>query len=106
LPPKGGADRKAFERVLRKHNLADRARPALVCGLVDVAKRYAALGLGIAVLYVTDEAARSTPGLHVRRLDSESERLSIEMAVRKGTHLPDYVEAFRRLVRQYFARHR
>jgi hypothetical protein len=27
------------------------------------------------------------------------EKLSIEMAIRKGTHLPEYVEDFRRIVR-------
>jgi DNA-binding transcriptional LysR family regulator len=100
LPPRGGADRRAFDRLLRKHNLADQVRPALVCGLVDVAKKYVAAGVGVAVMYVTEEVTRGTPGLHVRPLDAEAERLSIEMAVRKGTHLPGYVEDFRRLVRQ------
>jgi DNA-binding transcriptional LysR family regulator len=106
LPPKGGADRKAVERMLRKHDLTDRAQTALVCGLVDVARQYVALGVGIALLYVTDDVARGTPGLHVRRLDPEVERLPIEMAVRKGTHLPDYVDNFRRVVRQCLAEDR
>ena len=52
-------------------------------------------------MYVTEAVTQGTPGLHVRPLDPEMERLSIEMAVRKGTHLPEYVEAFRRLVRQF-----
>ena len=43
------------------------------------------------------------PGLHVRPLDPEVERLSIEMAVPKGTHLPAYVEEFRRIVRRCLA---
>jgi DNA-binding transcriptional LysR family regulator len=100
LPPKGGADRKAFDRFLRKHNLTDCVRPALVCGLVDVAKKFVALGTGIAVMYVTAAAAQGTPALHVRPLDPEVERLPIEMAVRKGTHLPEYVNDFRRIVRR------
>jgi LysR family cyn operon transcriptional activator len=104
LPPKGGADRKAFDRLLRKHNLADQVQTALVCGLVDVAKKYVMLGVGVALMYVTTEAGQGTPGLHVRPLDPEIERLPIEMAIRKGTHLPDYVEAFRRIVRQFFAK--
>jgi DNA-binding transcriptional LysR family regulator len=103
LPPKGGADRQAFDRFLRKHHLADRVQAAVVCGLVDVAKRYVAAGAGVAVLYVTMEAVR-TPGLHVRPLDASIERLPIEMAVRKGTHLQDYVDDFRRIVRQSFRR--
>jgi DNA-binding transcriptional LysR family regulator len=101
VAPKGGADRRAFDRLLRRHNLTDRVQPALVCGLVDVAKRYVTAGVGIALMYVTEETARGTPGLHVRPLEADVERLSIEMAVRKGTHLPDYVEDFRRVVRRF-----
>jgi LysR family pca operon transcriptional activator len=50
LPPKGGADRKAIERFFRKHNLADRIRTALVCGLIDVAKHYVLVGVGVALM--------------------------------------------------------
>jgi LysR family cyn operon transcriptional activator len=100
LPPKGGADRKAFDRLLRKHNLPSSVDTALECSLVDVAKRYVILGAGIAVMYVTAAVAQGTPGLHVRPLDPGTERLPIEMAVRKGTHLPDYVDEFRQIVRQ------
>lgn len=101
LPPKGGADRRAFDRILRKHNLTGQVQTALVCGLIDVAKKYVTLGIGVALMYVTSEVAQCTPGLHVRPLDPEMERLPIEMAVRKGTHRPQYVEAFRRIVRQF-----
>jgi DNA-binding transcriptional LysR family regulator len=103
LPPKGGGDRKAIERFFRKHNVADHVQTALVCGLIDVVKEYVLLGVGVALLYVTDAIARSTPGLHLRVLDPEIERLPIEMAVRKGAHLPQYVEEFRRIVRQTLA---
>jgi DNA-binding transcriptional LysR family regulator len=100
LPPKGGADRRVIDRILRKHNLMDRAQVALVCSLVDVAKRYVTLGIGVALMYVTEKVAQMTPGLHVRPLDTDTERLPIEMAVRKGTHLPEYVEEFRQIVRE------
>jgi DNA-binding transcriptional LysR family regulator len=100
LPPRGGADRKALDRLLRKYHLTDRVRPALVCSLVDVAKRYVTAGVGIALMYVTAAVADSTPGLHVRPLDAEMECLTIEMAVRKGAHRPGYVEEFRRIVRR------
>jgi DNA-binding transcriptional LysR family regulator len=103
LPPPGGADRRAFDRLMRKHNLTGQVQPAVVCGLIDVAKHYVTLGVGIALMYVTGAVTQGTPGLHVRPLDPEMERLSIEMAVRKGTHLPGYVEDFRRLVRQFLS---
>jgi DNA-binding transcriptional LysR family regulator len=100
LPPKGGADRKALDRFFRQHNLSDRVHTALVCGLVDVAAQYVARGLGLGLMYVTDDVVRTVPGLQLKVLDAGLERLSIEMAVRKGAHLPDYVEVFRRIVRQ------
>ena len=59
-----------------------------------------ALGVGVGAMYVTAAAAHGTPGLHVRPLDAEMEPLAIEMAVRKGTHLPDYVDDFRRILRR------
>jgi DNA-binding transcriptional LysR family regulator len=103
LPPKGGADRKALDRLLSKHNLSERTHTAVLCGLVDVAKKYVLAGLGIALMYVTEEVVRNTPGLHVRPLDPDLERLPIEMAVRKGTHLPDYVQDFCAVVRRFLA---
>jgi LysR family cyn operon transcriptional activator len=103
LPPKGGADRKAFDRLMRKHNLTERVQPALVCGLVDVVKKYVTLGVGIGLMYVTEEVAQGTPGLHLRPLDPEMERLPIEMAVRKGSHRPEYVDDFRRVVRRFLS---
>jgi DNA-binding transcriptional LysR family regulator len=103
LPPKGGADRKALDRFFRKHDLSDRLDTAVVCGLVDVTKNYVARGLGVALMYVTEEVLRGTPGLRLRPLDPEIERLPIEMAVRKGAHLPEYAHAFCRLVRQFLA---
>jgi DNA-binding transcriptional LysR family regulator len=103
LPPKGGADRKVIERYFRKHNLTDRVQTAVVCGLIDVVKEYVLLGVGIALMYVTDSVVQSTPGLHLRQLDTEIERLPIEMAVRKGAHLPEHVEEFRRVIRQCLA---
>jgi DNA-binding transcriptional LysR family regulator len=103
LPPKGGADRRAFDRLMRKHNLTERVQPAVVCGLVDVAKRYVTSGIGVGLMYITTAVTQDTPGLCVRPLDAEMERLSIEMAVRKGTHLPEYVEEFRRIVRRFLS---
>jgi DNA-binding transcriptional LysR family regulator len=100
LPPKGGADRKALDRLFRKHNLSDRLMPAMVCGLVDLVRRYVLAGVGVALMYVTAEAAKDVPGLRLRPLNSGIEPLPIEMAVRKGGHRPEYVEAFRRIVRQ------
>jgi DNA-binding transcriptional LysR family regulator len=103
LPPKGGADRKVIERFFRKHNLSDRVQTAVVCGLIDVAKEYVLRGLGVALMYVSEAIVRSAAGLRLRVLDPETERLPIEMAVRKGAHLPEHVDEFRRVIRQCLA---
>jgi DNA-binding transcriptional LysR family regulator len=99
LPPKGGADRKAFERLLRKHDVREQVQPALVCGLIDVVQQYVRRGLGVALMYLTEEPAGGFSGLHVRPLGLEVEPLPIELAIRKGSYLPEYVEEFRRIVR-------
>ena len=79
-------------------------RPAVVSGLVDVTKEYVARGVGVAVMYVTAAVAvAGSPPLRLRPLDAETEPLPIEMAVRRGAHLPDHVEAFRRAVRECLA---
>jgi hypothetical protein len=44
------------------------------------------------------------PDLHVRPLDADAEPLAIEMAVRKGAHLPAYLETFRGILRQSLSR--
>jgi DNA-binding transcriptional LysR family regulator len=106
LPPRGGADRKAIDRFLCKHNLLERVQTAVVCGLIDVAKQYVSLGVGVALLYVTDEVLRTAPGLRLRVLDPEIERLPIEMAVRKGAHLPEHVQELRQVIRRNLAQPR
>jgi DNA-binding transcriptional LysR family regulator len=103
LPAGGGADRKTIDRLFQKHNLGDRLDTAVVSGVIDVTRRYVAMGVGIALLYVTEEVLRGAPGLQLRTLAAEVERLPIEMAVRKGAHLPDHVQAFRRIVRECLA---
>jgi DNA-binding transcriptional LysR family regulator len=80
----------------------DRLQTTLVCGLVDVAKEYVLVGAGLALMYVTDEVQRRTPGLCVRALDGV-ERLPIEMAVRKGAHLPEPVQELRQVIRRFLA---
>jgi DNA-binding transcriptional LysR family regulator len=101
LPPKGGADRKVIDRLLQKHGLADRVQTALVCGLIDVVKQYVLGNVGVALMYATGAVCRATPGLQLRALAAETEPLPIEMAVRRGAHLPDYVEEFRQVVRKF-----
>jgi DNA-binding transcriptional LysR family regulator len=106
LPPKGGADRKVLDRLFRQHNLSERMQPALVCGLIDVARQYVTAGVGVALMYVSGEVLRDMPGLQLRALNADTERLPIDMAVLKGAHLPEHVQAFRAIVRQFLSEKR
>jgi DNA-binding transcriptional LysR family regulator len=103
LPPAGGADRRTIDRFFRRHDLDGQVRPALVCGLVEVVKEYVRRKVGIALMYVADDDEWVVPGLCRRVVAGEVERLPIEMAVRRGAHLPEHVQQFRRIVREYFA---
>jgi DNA-binding transcriptional LysR family regulator len=100
IPPKGGADRKVIDRLFQKHNLLDRLLPALVCGIIDVNRQYVRREVGIALMYVTGDLLEERDGLTLLDIDAETEPLPIEMAVRKGSHLPEHVERFRQIVRQ------
>jgi DNA-binding transcriptional LysR family regulator len=103
LPPRGGADRKVIDRLFHQHNLTEHLRPAVVSGLIDVTRQYVVERAGIALMYLAEEAGRKMPGLVTLSLGAAIEPLPIEMAVGKGAHLPDYVEGFRRIVRQCLA---
>ncbi len=103
IPPKGGGDRRVIDRVLRKHNLTSRVHTAMESGLVDITRKYVALGVGVALMYMARDVAQSMSDLHIRPFDPKMERLQIEIAVRKGTHLPDDVQEFRRIVRQHLS---
>src|SRR5438045_1429119 len=57
----------------------------------------AALGLSASTVW------QQVSDVHIRPFDPKMERLQIELAVRKGTHLPDDVQEFRRIVRQHLS---
>jgi LysR family cys regulon transcriptional activator len=100
VPPKGGADRKVIDRLFQKHNLLDRIRTAIVCGIIDVSRQYVRREVGIALMYVTEDVLEQADDLALLSIDAETEPLPIEMAVRKGAHLPGHVEHFRNIVRR------
>jgi DNA-binding transcriptional LysR family regulator len=105
VPPLGGVDRRALDRLFQKHDLADRVQTAMVSNLVDVTKRCVALGVGVALMYVPSTMDPSIPGLSVRVFDPEMEVLPIVVAVRKGAYLPDDVQDFRQTVLRHFSKH-
>jgi len=49
------------------------------------------------------EVAQSMSDIHIRPFDPKLERLQIEIAVRKGSNLPEDVQEFRRIVRKHLS---
>jgi hypothetical protein len=68
-----------------------------------IVAQYVALGLGIALWNMQPWAVDLFPGLHARVIDPAFERLAALLVVRKYARLPEHVEDFRRILRQFLA---
>ena len=101
LQPRTGYNYRMLERLLRRHGLFDRMHVVLESPSTDTVLTYARLGVGVALIYVGLDLGRSLPGLRLRVFDPELPRLTVDLVVRKGAHLPEHAEVFRRLVRQH-----
>jgi len=101
LQPRSGYNYRTLERLLRRHNLLDRMHIVLESPSTDTVLTYVRLGVGIALIYAGPDLARSLPGLRLRGFDPALPRLTVDLVVRKGAHLPEHAEAFCRLVHRY-----
>jgi DNA-binding transcriptional LysR family regulator len=100
--PMPSPNRKALDRILRRHNLLDRLRIAMENTSVDIIQKYVVAGAGIALLYVWPKAGRTVPGLHVRHFDRGIEPLSVAVVTRKFAHLAEHVQKFQEILRRHF----
>jgi DNA-binding transcriptional LysR family regulator len=89
-----------LDRLLLQNNLAGRVQVTMESPSMDIIRQYAALGMGVGVIYGGHEPGRETAGLRVRVLDDAVDRLTVATAVLRGAHLPEPVQEFCRLVRQ------
>ena len=103
--PMPSPNRKALERILRRHNLLDRLRIAMENTSVDIIQKYVAAGAGIALLYVWPKVGRAVSGLHVRLFDAGIESLSVAVVTRKFAHLAEHVQQFQEILRRHFGDH-
>src|SRR5262249_46465394 len=92
-----------LDRVLEQHRLTDRVQVAMESPSMDIIRQYAALGMGVGVVYGGQEIGGATPGLRVRPFDTEVERLTVAISVLRGAHLAEATQAFCRLARQCLA---
>jgi DNA-binding transcriptional LysR family regulator len=103
LAPVGSIIRRAQDRLLRQHHLAEPAHVVMESEHTHIVAQYVALGLGIALWNMQPWAVDLFPGLHGRVFDPAFEALSGAMVVRKYAQLPEHVQEFRRIVRQFLA---
>jgi len=101
--PRGSFSQRMLERVLQRHGVAERVHVLMESRTVGVVCHYAALGLGIALLYVGPEICRFLPKLRLRVFDPQLERLPIALIVRRGIHLAEPVALFCETVRREIA---
>jgi DNA-binding transcriptional LysR family regulator len=100
LPPRGSHSHRVLERLLQRHGIADRVHVLMESRAVGVVCHYAALGLGISLLYVGSEICRFIPNLRLRPFDAGVPRLPVAMVMRKGIHVTESVAHFRDTVRE------
>jgi DNA-binding transcriptional LysR family regulator len=84
-----------LERLLQRHGLAERTHVLMESRTVGVVCHYAALGLGIALLYVGSEICPFLPDLRLRPFDPQIETLPVAVLVRKGTRPTEHAAHFR-----------
>lgn len=95
---------RTMERMLKRHDLMGKVHVVMESPNTDIMRKYAVLGLGIGLTYLGNEADQSMPGLVLRVFDPKLEPLPVVMAVRKGAHLPEHVQEFRKTVRRLLTR--
>jgi DNA-binding transcriptional LysR family regulator len=100
-----GYSHRMLARLLSRHNLHGQTQVVVEGHSADAILKYVAQGVGIALLFVGKEIRRSLPGVHFRPIDPEIPGFPVAIVSRKGAHLPEPVEDFRRLLRRFLADH-
>jgi DNA-binding transcriptional LysR family regulator len=103
LPPRGSHSQHTLERLLQRHGLANRVQILMESRTVGVVCHYAALGLGISLLYVGPEICRFVPNLRQRVFDSNLPKLPVAAVMRRGVHVTEPLAYFRRTVTELMA---
>jgi DNA-binding transcriptional LysR family regulator len=103
MPPRASHSYRMLERLLQRYELAQRIHVLMESRTVGIVCHYAALGLGIALLYIGPEICQFLPDLRLRPLDLQLETLPVAVVVRKGSHLSEPVQNFHQTICRLFA---
>ncbi|WP_406697737.1 LysR family transcriptional regulator [Singulisphaera sp. Ch08] len=100
MPPTGGVDAPAIERLLRRHNLTDKIQVVMCTKNFDIIIRYVGLNVGIALCHVGPKASMWMQGVHLREFDPALPKLPAVLVTRKGAHSPPQVQECLNTLRQ------
>lgn len=103
-PSETSFSRVALDQLLRKHRLAEQARWVLVSRSVDMTHKYVALGVGIALEYLSPSVGPTLRDIRVRAFDSEVDTIPVVLIVRRFAHLTQAALAFRDDVRKHVSK--
>jgi DNA-binding transcriptional LysR family regulator len=100
LSAKGTYGYQMVERLLGRHGLLDRVHVVMETPNTDMMRKYASLGLGVALAYTAPDREPPLAGLVSRVFDLGIDKLPVVLAVRKWAYFPEHVEEFRKTVRE------
>lgn len=104
LMPKGTHSRKTLDRILQRHDLGEEVHVVLESFGVDLTCQLVAMGMGISLMYLGPDGDKTTPGLRRQLFDGRLAGLPVALVVRRGAHLSEPAESFRRSVRRHLGK--
>lgn len=99
VPPEGSYARRSLAQLVQRHSLQQKIRIVMETPLLDSIRQYVAAGLGVALAHI---GAEDFPGvkLVVRELGEDGDEIGVALITRKGAHLSEPAEEFRKTVRE------
>lgn len=102
LPPPQTYARQVLERMLKRSDLDSKAHIVLETALLDIIRKYVAAGIGISLVHLEPQtkppADAALADVEVRVLEPERDCVSVATIYRKGAHLSEPAEQFRRIL--------
>lgn len=89
--------RQLLERMLQRAEVEDRAHIVLETALLDIIRKYVAAGIGISLVHLKKEN-KPPSDVEVRVLDQGQGSVAVALLYRKGAHLSEPAQQFRRIL--------
>ncbi|MBL8796377.1 MAG: LysR family transcriptional regulator [Planctomycetia bacterium] len=99
VPPDGSFARRSLMQFLHRHHLDGQAHIILETALLDIIKKYVAVGVGIGFAHIAEQGD-PMPGIHIRYFDARREGIAVAVVFRKGAHRTALAQDFSALLRR------